>query len=39
MLRDFIDREARERLNRGQQIEESLTQDLIEIKAKLDEEK
>jgi hypothetical protein len=29
MLRDLIERESKERLSRGQEMEESLTQDLI----------
>ena len=39
VLRDVIEREIKERNTKGQEIEESLTQDLIEIKAKLEEEK
>ena len=35
VLRDIIEREIKERNTKGQEIEESLTQDLIEIKAKL----
>ena len=39
VLRDIIEREIKYRNTKGQEIEESLTQDLIEIKAKLEEEK
>ena len=39
MLRDLIERESKERINKGQELENSLTQDLIEIKSKLEEEK
>jgi hypothetical protein len=39
ILRNLIERESKERLCKGQEIEESLSNDLISIKERLEEEK